>query len=140
MNLPGYDATRVTSLTAVDISRGMLEKAEARADAGPVRGRAAGKRGDLAVADAERLPLRTRRSTAWWTRFRCAFSPTPRRRSGRCDVLKPDGMALLVEHTKSKTVPLLGAYQDLAAPVTKMSKGARGTKTWSRWRRARACA
>ena len=31
LNLPGYDATRVASLTAVDISRGMLEKAEARA-------------------------------------------------------------------------------------------------------------
>ena len=31
LNLPGYDATRVASLTAVDISQGMLEKAEARA-------------------------------------------------------------------------------------------------------------
>ena len=47
LNLPGYDATRVTSLTAVDISRGMLEKAEARARTQGLFVDAREKRGDL---------------------------------------------------------------------------------------------
>ena len=39
-------------------------------------------------------------------------------------VLKPGGRALLVEHSKSTTAPLLGAYQDLTGPAVKaLAKG-----------------
>jgi SAM-dependent methyltransferase len=58
LNLPGYDATRVASLTAVDISQGMLEKAEARARTQGLFVDARGKSAvTFAVADAERLPF-----------------------------------------------------------------------------------
>ena len=126
LNLPGYDATRVASLTAVDISQGMLEKAEARARTQGVFVDARGKSAvTFAVADAERLPFPDASFDCVVDTFSlCVFAnPEAALREVR-RVLKPDGVALLVEHTKSKTVPLLGAYQDLvAAPVTKMSKG-----------------
>ena len=126
LNLPGYDATRVASLTAVDISRGMLEKAEARARTQGLFVDANGKSAaTFAVADAERLPFPDASFDCVVDTFSlCVFAdPEAALREVR-RVLKPDGVALLVEHTKSKTVPLLGAYQDLvAAPVTKMSKG-----------------
>ena len=35
-------------------------------------------------------------------------------------VLRPGGRALLIEHSKSVTVPLLGAYQDLTGPAVKV--------------------
>ena len=126
LNLPGYDATRVASLTAVDISRGMLEKAEARARTQGLFVDAYGKSAaTFAVADAERLPFPDASFDCVVDTFSlCVFAdPEAALREVR-RVLKPDGVALLVEHTKSKTVPLLGAYQDLvAAPVTQMSKG-----------------
>ena len=126
LNLPGYDATRVASLTAVDISQGMLEKAEARARTQGLFVDARGKSAvTFAVADAERLPFPDASFDCVVDTFSlCVFAdPEAALREVR-RVLKPDGVALLVEHTKSKTVPLLGAYQDLvAAPVTKMSKG-----------------
>ena len=130
LNLPGYDATRVTSLTAVDISEGMLEKAKARAQtlqtsAGLFVDKEGRRTITFAVADAERLPFPDASFDCVVDTFSlCVFAdPEAALREVR-RVLKPDGVALLVEHTKSKTVPLLGAYQDLvAAPVTKMSKG-----------------
>ena len=56
-NLPGYDATRVTSLTAVDISRGMTKKprrARGRRACSWTRRKSAAT---FAAADAERLPF-----------------------------------------------------------------------------------
>ena len=54
----------------------------------------------------------------------CVFSTSRGALAEVARVLKPDGTALLVEHTRSATVPLLGSYQDLVAgPVQKMSKG-----------------
>lgn len=126
LNLPGYDATRVASLTAVDISRGMLEKAEARARTQGLFVDARGKSAvTFAVADAERLPFPDASFDCVVDTFSlCVFANPEAALAEVRRVLKPDGVALLVEHTKSTTVPLLGAYQDLvSAPVTKMSKG-----------------
>jgi ubiquinone/menaquinone biosynthesis C-methylase UbiE len=79
----------------------------------------------FAVADAESLPFPDNSFDCVVDTFSlCVFSDPEAALKEVARVLKPDGKALLVEHTRSRTVPLLGSYQDLVAgPVTKMSKG-----------------
>jgi ubiquinone/menaquinone biosynthesis C-methylase UbiE len=79
----------------------------------------------FAVADAEALPFPDNSFDCVVDTFSlCVFSDPEAALKEVARVLKPDGKALLVEHTRSRTVPLLGSYQDLVAgPVTKMSKG-----------------
>lgn len=134
LNLPGYDAKRVTSLTAVDISEGMLTQARKRAQGLGFNDGSDDARNDddrvsfrvrFAVADAEALPFPDNSFDCVVDTFSlCVFSDPSAALKEVARVLKPDGKALLVEHTRSRTVPLLGSYQDLVAgPVTKMSKG-----------------
>ena len=134
MNLPGYDAKRVTSLTAVDISEGMLTQARKRAqtlfdnerdDERNDDDRVSLRKVRFAVADAEALPFPDNSFDCVVDTFSlCVFANPEAALKEVARVLKPDGKALLVEHTRSRTVPLLGSYQDLVAgPVTKMSKG-----------------
>jgi methyltransferase OMS1 len=133
LNLPGYDAKRVTSLTAVDISEGMLTQARKRAQTLFSNGSDDERNDDdrvslkvrFAVADAEALPFPDNSFDCVVDTFSlCVFSDPSAALKEVARVLKPDGKALLVEHTRSRTVPLLGSYQDLVAgPVTKMSKG-----------------
>jgi methyltransferase OMS1 len=123
LNLPGYDAARVTSLTAVDISEGMLAQARKRAQTLFDDESALNVR--FAIADAEALPFPDDAFDCVVDTFSlCVFSDPEAALAEVARVLKPDGTALLVEHTRSATVPLLGSYQDLVAgPVQKMSKG-----------------
>jgi ubiquinone/menaquinone biosynthesis C-methylase UbiE len=133
LNLPGYDAKRVTSLTAVDISEGMLTQARKRAQGLGSMTDATTKETTtaflsavrFAVADAEALPFPDNSFDCVVDTFSlCVFANPEAALKEVARVLKPDGKALLVEHTRSRTVPLLGSYQDLVAgPVTKMSKG-----------------
>jgi ubiquinone/menaquinone biosynthesis C-methylase UbiE len=129
LNLSGYDYERVASLTAVDISEGMLLEAKARVersldvtlnDGTRVKDKIA-----FEVADAERLPFESGRFDCVVDTFSLCVMRDPEAALREIKrVLKPDGVALLVEHTRSAQSPVLGLYQDLVnAPVTKMSKG-----------------
>ena len=178
LNLPGYDMSdKVTSLTAVDISNGMLalardragelgmrvtteeeweslrrakEAAAAAAAATPEESTtsegspapsppnpppppaptsAAGKDDTppvrFIVADAEALPFPDASFDCVVDTFSLCVIENPLAALQEVRrVLRPGGRALLIEHSKSTVVPLLGAYQDVTGPaVTKLAKG-----------------
>ncbi|ACO66170.1 predicted protein, partial [Micromonas commoda] len=126
LNLPGYDLRAggaIRSLTAVDISGGMLNEARTRADElgfraakpPPVR---------FVVADVENLPFPDSTFDCVVDTFSlCVFEHPETALAELRRVLKPGGVALLVEHSRSQIGPL-GAYQDaVAAPVKALAKG-----------------
>lgn len=182
LNLPGYDLRpggAVRSLTAVDISGGMLAQAKSRADTLGFRVRTdaefeASRRADaeaaatamamnamqagalveatpeaveaavaaardaasraeeeakqpppvrFVVADVEKLPFDDASFDCVVDTFSlCVFNEPNRALVELARVLKPGGMALLVEH--SKAPGFLGAYQDaVAGPVKSLAKG-----------------
>ena len=182
LNLPGYDLRpggAVRSLTAVDISGGMLAQAKSRADTLGFRVRTdaefeASRRADaeaaatamamnamqagalveatpeaveaavaaardaasraeeeakqpppvrLVVADVEKLPFDDASFDCVVDTFSlCVFNEPNRALAELARVLKPGGVALLVEH--SKAPGFLGAYQDaVAGPVKSLAKG-----------------
>ena len=182
LNLPGYDLRpggAVRSLTAVDISGGMLAQAKSRADtlgfrvrtnsefeasrkadaeaaatamamnamqagalveatpeaveAAVTAARDAARRAEeeakqpppvrFVVADVEKLPFDDASFDCVVDTFSlCVFNEPNRALVELARVLKPGGMALLVEH--SKAPGFLGAYQDAAAgPVKSLAKG-----------------
>ena len=135
LNLPGYDASKLSTLTAVDISRGMLAEAEKRAETLPQFARrlgeggggetssSAGGAGDppsislsFVLADASRLPFPDASFDCVVDTFSlCVMEdPLAALREVR-RVLRPNGAALLVEHTRSAEAPLLGWYQSVTA-------------------------
>ena len=148
LNLPGYDTAKLASLTAVDISGGMLALARQRAETlnlrvipddasgddastspspsqSPSPSPSPGPPARFMLADAESLPFPDASFDCVVDTFSlCVIEhPEAALREVR-RVLRPGGRALLVEHTRSSVAPLLGAYQDLvAAPVKAMSKG-----------------
>ena len=142
LNLPGYDTAKLASLTAVDISGGMLALARQRAETLNLRvvpddastspspspspsSPSPGPPARFMLADAESLPFPDASFDCVVDTFSlCVIEhPEAALREVR-RVLRPGGRALLVEHTRSSAAPLLGAYQDLvAAPVKAMSKG-----------------
>ena len=172
LNLPGYDLRpggAVRSLTAVDISGGMLAQAKSRADtlgfrvrtdaefeatamamnamqagalveatpeaveAAVAAARDAASRAEeeakqpppvrFVVADVEKLPFDDASFDCVVDTFSlCVFNEPNRALVELARVLKPGGMALLVEH--SKAPGFLGAYQDaVAGPVKSLAKG-----------------
>ena len=133
LNLPGYDASKLSTLTAVDISRGMLAEAEKRAETLPQFARrlgegsgdasSAGGAGDppsislsFVLADASRLPFPDASFDCVVDTFSlCVMEdPLAALREVR-RVLRPGGAALLAEHTRSAEAPLLGWYQSVTA-------------------------
>lgn len=120
LNLPDYDWTRVQQLTAIDLSEGMLAQARERAAAVPLSGRPI----RLQRADVEALPFADNSfDTVVSTFSLCVFPHPDAALRELCRVLRPGGVALLLEHSRSSN-GLLAAYQDLTnAAVTSMSKG-----------------
>jgi ubiquinone/menaquinone biosynthesis C-methylase UbiE len=141
LNLPGYDASKLSTLTAVDISRGMLAEAEKRAETLPQFARRLGEGGggetsssaagagdprpsrnppsislSFVLADASRLPFPDASFDCVVDTFSlCVMEdPLAALREVR-RVLRPNGAALLVEHTRSAEAPLLGWYQSVTA-------------------------
>jgi len=119
LNLPLYDATKVQSLVAIDLSQGMLDQAVDRARPLPISPVLS-----LQQATVEALPFEASSFDSVVDTFSLCVYPDPLaalREMRR--VVRPGGRVLLLEHNRSPN-PLLGAYQDLTAqPVAAMSKG-----------------
>lgn len=117
LNFPYYDAARVSKLTAIDISTGMLEEAQRKAEG-------LGFAVETARMDAARTTFADETfDTSVDTFSMCVFDDPVgvMREMGR--VTKRGGRIVLLEHKRSDQ-PLLGAYQDLSAkPVQSMGKG-----------------
>ena len=108
INLGYYDATRVQSLAAIDLSPGMLDQARKK--------RAPDIPTSFSVADAERLPLEDATfDTVVDTFSMCVYEKPRRALAEMARVIKPGGTILLLEHARSSSNRLLGAYQDLTA-------------------------
>ena len=119
LNLRAYDANRVKTYTAIDLSPGMLARAKARAET-----LALGEKARFEEADATALPFDDGSFDVVVDTFSlCVIEdPSAALREVR-RVLRSKGRAVLIEHSKSD-VGALGAYQDLtSAPVKRMSKG-----------------
>ena len=119
LNLRAYDANRVKTYTAIDLSPGMLARAKARAET-----LALGEKARFEEADATALPFDDGSFDVVVDTFSlCVIEdPSAALREVR-RVLRSKGRAVLLEHSKS-AVGALGAYQDLtSAPVKRMSKG-----------------
>ena len=119
LNLPAYDRSKVRTLTAIDLSPGMLERARARA-----RELELDDVARFAEADATALPFEDGSFDFVVDTFSlCVIEdPVAALREVR-RVLRKDGHAVLIEHSKSD-VGALGWYQDVtSAPVKAMSKG-----------------
>uniref|UniRef100_A0A061R1H8 Methyltransferase type 11 n=1 Tax=Tetraselmis sp. GSL018 TaxID=582737 RepID=A0A061R1H8_9CHLO len=119
INLPLYDKRKVSSVTGVDLSVGMLHEAEQRV-------RRIGSDGlvTLQQADVESLPFADSSFDAVVDTFSLCVYPDPLqalREMAR--VLRPGGSVLLLAHTRSTFTPL-AVYQDATAQVVRrMGRG-----------------
>ncbi len=107
LNLPLYNWTSLASLTALDLSQGMLSRAAAAAAAAQLPS----NKLTLLQGDVAALPFETSSFDCVVDTFSlCVFErPGEALREAR-RVVKPNGRVLLLEHTRSDS-PLLGAYQ-----------------------------
>ncbi|KAK9917178.1 hypothetical protein WJX75_001587 [Coccomyxa subellipsoidea] len=110
LNLPLYNPSRLTSLTALDISTGMLQQAQKRAkglgDPFPVT---------FVQGDVAALPFESASFDCVIDTFSLCVFPDPAaalREAAR--VVKPGGSVLLLEHQRSPFSPLAW-YQDVSA-------------------------
>lgn len=111
LNLPWYDYRRLNSLTAIDISQGMLAQAKEKAkfldfETSKVR---------FQEADVTNMSLFPDDSfdTVVDTFSLCVFRDPSAALREMTRVVKPNGKILLLEHNRSRG--LLGMYQDLTA-------------------------
>lgn len=120
LNLPFYRPAQLTSLTAIDLSEGMLREARAKVtNLGlPLQ------RTTFRQADVVHLPFNDESFDAVIDTFSLCVFPRPLdslRSMAR--VVRPGGQILLLEHSRSPH-GLLGLYQDVTAvPVAAISKG-----------------
>eukprot|EP00884_Botryococcus_braunii_P005470 jgi/Botrbrau1/14924/Bobra.0018s0028.1 len=117
LNLPLYDPMNVLSITALDLSAGMLQQAEER-------GQTLGLPISFVQGDVTRMPFQDGQFDSVVDTFSLCVFPDPAaavREMGR--VLKPGGRLHLLEHCRSPFAPLAW-YQDITAPlVAKTGKG-----------------
>lgn len=110
-NLPYYDPTRVTELTAIDFSPAMLARARRRAHLCPVPV-------TLLEMDAQRMgfPDHTFDSAV----ATCVFCSVPDPLLGLQEirrVLRPGGLAFFLEHVRIDA-PVIGTLMDLLNPIS----------------------
>ncbi|HSR26229.1 MAG TPA: methyltransferase domain-containing protein [Candidatus Eisenbacteria bacterium] len=111
-NLPHYRKDQVTGLVLLDVGRGMLARAGARADG-------LGVPVELRLASAERLPFADASfDTVVFTLSLCSIPDPIRalREAGRA--LKPGGKLLVLEHVRAQD-PGLARWQDRLTPLQK---------------------
>lgn len=112
INLQYYDPARLESLTAIDLSPGMLDQARQKR----VGAAGASIPTTFSVANAERLPFEDCTfDTVVDTFSMCVYENPRQALAEMARVVKPGGTILLLEHSKSKSNSLLGAYQDITA-------------------------
>lgn len=123
LNLPFYDTGAVTSLTAIDLSRGMLDQAGQRAARLGLANTVQLVQGD--VECLQQLFDGRTFDTVVDTFSLCVFPYPAAAIRSMAACLRPGGTLLLLEHSRSDFA-LLGAYQDLTAQaVAATSKGCR---------------
>ena len=102
LNLPLYSPAEVASVTAVDLSAGMLAEARRAAASVPVT---------FVQADVEQLPFAAASfDTVVSTFSLCVFPDPLAALKSMVRVVKPGGAVLLLEHNRA-SLALLGAYQ-----------------------------
>ena len=114
-NIPHYP--QGMEIIAIDLTPGMLEQAQRRAEALNVDV-------DLQLGDVQCLPYPDNFFDNVIATFLFCSVPDPvlgLRELGR--VVKPDGQVLLLEHMRSPN-PVLGAFMDVVNPVTVRMTGA----------------
>jgi ubiquinone/menaquinone biosynthesis C-methylase UbiE len=138
LNLPLYDWPRITSLTGMDLSEGMLTEAAARVQAAPELARAsliaASSSGSDSSSSSGRVPVRLVQADVVRLPFAdasfdvvldtfslCVFGQPQAALAEMARVLRPGGRLLLLEHSRSDN-PLLGAYQ--------VGEGCTGRVSW----------
>jgi methyltransferase OMS1 len=119
INLQYYNLDSVESLTAVDLSSGMLTKARQKpiGDSRESLGSASNTvSATFEVANVEELPFENSTfDTVVDTFSLCVYRKPEQALAEMSRVLKPGGTLLLLEHSKSKSNSVLGVYQDLTA-------------------------
>jgi ubiquinone/menaquinone biosynthesis C-methylase UbiE len=118
LNLPFYDASAVDTLTAIDPSEELLERAEERAKASPLSGRITLRR-----ASAEQLPLDDESvDTAVMTYTLCSVGDPAQVLSELRRVLRPGGSLLFVEHGLSNEARI-ARWQQRVTPLWRRFSG-----------------
>ena len=119
LNLELYDFERVSHLTGLDISSGMLQKSGER-----VASKGLGGKVDLVRGDAASLPFEDDSFDSVVVSYSlCVVPDAPSSLAEIARVLKPSGSGFIVEHISSDIGPL-AAYQGLLSPfITTFGKG-----------------
>lgn len=130
LSLRGYDARRVSSVTGIDASGGMLRRARARAAnaAFPVRlvraDVCAERDDDDDDDDVDALP-RSSFETAVVMFSLCTMAEPQRALRSMVRALRPGGTLVVLEHVRSRALPVAAYQNATAGAVARMSKGCR---------------
>ncbi|GMH40112.1 hypothetical protein BSKO_08016 [Bryopsis sp. KO-2023] len=119
LNLEWYSPQKVSHLTGLDVSSGMLNVARRKSAS-----LTWGDRVDFVQEEVTNLPFENRSFDCVVDTYSLCVYPDP---TGALQemarVVKPDGRVLLLEHTRSSNAAI-GLYQDIVAePVAATSKG-----------------